>query len=239
MNIYLHQDVHHVNTFYGKACESLNTEFSSIPFKSYYLDGCSGSSQTIIDIVKSIFTEDRFKCSSLIDQKTIRLDGVVENIQLEPCSTSTSTSTVRSSSSSSSNSSLSPDRNDLNYNLTPKVEADNRNGEDNQIFIDEDQYQIENNEIKENLESIENIENEDNIINCFSIGFTLTNAGGQDTRLLVDRDQDVTKFIHFMGQKYGFGMSYIGDDPESYGLGSSPTKREGDIQTTWVILNRK
>ena len=238
MNIYLHQDVHHVNTFYGKACESLNTEFSSIPFKSYYLDGCSGSSQTIIDIVKSIFTEDRFKCSSLIDQKTIRLDGVVENLQLEPCSTSTSTSTstVRSSSSSSSDTSLSSDRNDLDYNLTPKVEADNRNKDDNQIFIDENQYQIENNEIKENLESIEN---EDNKINCFSIGFTLTNAGGQDTRLLVDRDQDVTKFINFMGQKYGFGMSYIGDDPESYGLGSSPTKREGDIQTTWVILNRK
>ena len=238
MNIYLHQDVHHVNTFYGKACESLNTEFSSIPFKSYYLDGCSGSSQTIIDIVKSIFTEDRFKCSSLIDQKTIRLDGVVENLQLEPCSTSTSTSTstVRSSSSSSSDTSLSSDRNDLDYNLTPKVEADNRNKDDNQIFIDENQYQIENNEIKENLESIEN---EDNKINCFSIGFTLTNAGGQDTRLLVDRDQDVTKFINLMGQKYGFGMSYIGDDPESYGLGSSPTKREGDIQTTWVILNRK
>jgi hypothetical protein len=75
-------------------------------------------------------------------------------------------------------------------------------------------------------------------LNCFSIGFTLTNAGGPDPRSLVDREQEVTKCICLSGRKYGYVMSYVGDNPEIYGLESSPLKRDGDVQTTWVVLSR-
>jgi hypothetical protein len=75
-------------------------------------------------------------------------------------------------------------------------------------------------------------------LNCFSIGFTLTNAGGIDSRSLVDREQEVTKCICLSGRKYGYVMSYVGDNPGIYGLESSPLKRDGDVQTTWVVLSR-
>ena len=75
-------------------------------------------------------------------------------------------------------------------------------------------------------------------LNCFSIGFTLTNAGGPDSRSLVDREQEVTRCICLSGRKYGYVMSYVGDNPGIYGLESSPLKRDGDVQTTWVVLSR-
>ena len=78
-----------------------------------------------------------------------------------------------------------------------------------------------------------------NVLTSFAVGFTLTNAGGKDPRTLVDREQEVTKCIHQMGRKYGYVMSYVGDDPESYDLKCSPVKRDGDIQTTWVVLSLK
>ena len=75
------------------------------------------------------------------------------------------------------------------------------------------------------------------VLASFAIGFTLTNAGGKDPRSLVDRDQEVTKCIFQMGRKYGYFMSYVGDDPETFLLKCSPVKREGDVQTTWVVLS--
>ena len=77
-----------------------------------------------------------------------------------------------------------------------------------------------------------------NLLPNFSIGFTLTNAGGKDARSLVDREQEVTKYINKMSRKYGYSMTYVGDEPELYGIGFSPLKREGDVQTTWVMLRR-
>jgi hypothetical protein len=81
-------------------------------------------------------------------------------------------------------------------------------------------------------------ESKGKVLNCFSIGFTLTNAGGSDPRSLVDREQEVTKCICLSGRKYGYVMSYVGDNPGIYGLESSPLKRDGDVQTTWVVLSR-
>jgi hypothetical protein len=87
-------------------------------------------------------------------------------------------------------------------------------------------------------QSIETRESKGKGLNCFSIGFTLTNAGGTDSRSLVDREQEVTKCICLSGRKYGYVMSYVGDNPGIYGLESSPLKRDGDVQTTWVVLSR-
>ena len=87
-------------------------------------------------------------------------------------------------------------------------------------------------------QSIEMRESKGKGLNCFSIGFTLTNAGGPDPRSLVDREQEVTKCICLSGRKYGYVMSYVGDNPGIYGLESSPLKRDGDVQTTWVVLSR-
>jgi hypothetical protein len=78
-----------------------------------------------------------------------------------------------------------------------------------------------------------------NSLEMFAIGFTITNAGGNDPRALVDRDQDVTRFISRMSSMFGYLMSYVGDDPELYGLTRSPPKRDGSTQTTWVIMTKK
>lgn len=61
--------------------------------------------------------------------------------------------------------------------------------------------------------------------------------GGPDIRALVDRDQDVTRYISSKCREYGYVLSYIGDEPERYGLLSSPPKREGSTQTTWVLIS--
>jgi hypothetical protein len=174
------QDVHCAVTYHGQAHDSLFTVFSSIPFCAYYIDGCSGSSQSIVDILSSIFIDSRLSPPPPPapppppPQEFVALDISAEgDLELDPESSMTKMSETA-------------------LNLLPN----------------------------------------------FSIGFTLTNAGGKDPRSLVDREQEVTKCINKMSRKYGYSMTYVGDEPELYGIGFSPLKREGDVQTTWVMLRR-
>ena len=188
-----------VQTYHGSAHECLNTVFSSVPFCSYYLDGCSGSSQAVIEIIKSIFTDKRLNTQLVTSQI------ILKEAELN--------------------------RDKIKFQEVGK----NVLREEGEGKEKEKSAETKKTNINPNPPSME-------IIPCtlssFSIGFTLTNAGGKDFRLLVDRDQEVTKYIFFMGKKFGFSMTYAGDDPESYGLESSPIKREGDVQTTWIVLRR-
>jgi hypothetical protein len=159
-------------TYHGQAHDSLITVFSSIPFCAYYIDGCSGSSQAVVDILSSIFIDSRL--SPPPPQESISSNvSAEEDLELDPESSLTEVSKTV-------------------MKLLPN----------------------------------------------FSIGFTLTNAGGKDPRSLVDREQEVTKYINKMSRKYGYSMTYVGDEPELYGIGFTPMKRDGDVQTTWVMLRR-
>ena len=186
-----------MNTFHGRAHDSLQTVFSSVPFCSYYLDGCSGSSQSIVEMIKSIFTAKRLNAHLATSQ------AVSQKVEI-------------TSDEIGMNKSVESDGVEVKGDILEGVEK-MEDGSSNPSYIKTAQ----------------------NPLNCFCIGFTLTNAGGKDFRLLVDRDQEVTKCICTMGKMFGFSMTYVGDDPEYYGLESSPIKRDGDIQTTWVMLQRQ
>jgi hypothetical protein len=47
--------------YLGNAKDVLNDQFKKVQFSAYYLDGCSGSSSNLIDIIQSIFTNSRLK----------------------------------------------------------------------------------------------------------------------------------------------------------------------------------
>ena len=168
-----------------------------MPFCCYYLDGCSGSSQSIVEMIKSIFTEKRLDAHMITSQT---VSTIVEI-------TTDNTGLDKSMKNEGSG--------EVNGDRLGDMEKKKGSGS-NPLHIKTLQKPL----------------------NCFCIGYTLTNAGGRDSRLLVDRDQEVTKCICTMGKMFGFSMTYVGDDPESYGLESSPIKREGDIQTTWIMLRR-
>lgn len=191
------QNEHRVRTYHGRAHDSLLSDFVDIPFCSYYLDGCSGSSQSIVDIIDSIFTEARCRPQ--------RLSSQLRDHAAMPMQTD-----------------------DDNYKTEVKLEAimdsDSLPSPKHSLTVRENQHEERTSEWKH--------------LNCFSIGFTLTNAGGHDSRSLVDREQEVTKCICSSGRKYGYAMNYVGDNPGMYGLESSPIKRDGDVQTTWVVLSR-
>jgi hypothetical protein len=48
------------NIHLGSAKDVLNDQFKEVQFSAYYLDGCSGSSASTIDIIQSIFIDSRF-----------------------------------------------------------------------------------------------------------------------------------------------------------------------------------
>ena len=193
------QNEHRVRTYHGRAHDSLFSDFVDIPFCSYYLDGCSGSSQSIVDIINSIFIDSRLSPHLISSQLPNR------NQSTRPVQTDEDDS-----------------RTVVKFEAITNADS---------LPLLKDSYTVRN--IAEQKTTSDHTG-----LKCFSIGFTLTNAGGPDSRSLVDREQEVTKCICLSGCKYGYVMSHVGDNPGMYGLESSPMKREGDVQTTWVVLSR-
>jgi hypothetical protein len=71
------------------------------------------------------------------------------------------------------------------------------------------------------------------------LGFTLTNAETTG-RPVLDRIQDVTRYIRGAAQSVGFDMMYhVGDDPERFGVDPNLMRQHETTTTSWVVLIRQ
>jgi hypothetical protein len=60
------------NIHLGNAKDILSDQFKKVQFTAYYLDGCSGSSASTIDIIQSIFIDSRFSLEP-VDIKRVEI----------------------------------------------------------------------------------------------------------------------------------------------------------------------
>jgi hypothetical protein len=67
------------------------------------------------------------------------------------------------------------------------------------------------------------------------LGFTLTNAEPTG-RPILDRIQDVTRYIRGAAASRGYIMHHVGDDPERFGVDPNLMRQHETTTTSWVVL---
>mmetsp|Transcript_22027 Transcript_22027/g.63157 ORF Transcript_22027/g.63157 Transcript_22027/m.63157 type:complete len:298 (-) Transcript_22027:1630-2523(-) len=84
------------------------------------------------------------------------------------------------------------------------------------------------------MEMVSSILSRKNLAKRLAIGFTLTQAEPSG-RELIDRVQDVTRYIMTSTKAIGYGMRHVGDDPESYGVNPELSRKHDGTCTSWVV----
>ena len=71
----------------------------------------------------------------------------------------------------------------------------------------------------------------------FAIGFTLTHAKPRGKEL-IDRVEDVTRYIMTNAKAKGYDMPHVGDDPERYAVSPELNRKHDGVCTSWVICSK-
>ena len=71
----------------------------------------------------------------------------------------------------------------------------------------------------------------------FGIGFTLTHAKPRGKEL-IDRVEDVTRYIMTNAKAKGYDMPHVGDDPERYAVSPELNRKHDGVCTSWVICSK-